>query len=88
MPRHDSPPTISRVQRRRKTLQEIALSVLKEFVGSALTILSISVVRKLVELLLGGELLWDVLPIRYCADTVDAAVFLRFIWQIVRTFND
>lgn len=69
-------------------MQEIALSVLKEFVGSALTILSISVVRKLVELLLGGELLWDVLPIRYCADTVDAAVFLRFIWQIVRTFND
>jgi hypothetical protein len=48
--------------------------VAKEFAGSALTI--------------GKELLWDILPIRYCADTVDAFVFLGFIWQMVRTFND
>ena len=71
-----------------KSFKEIAESVAKEFVGSALTILSIYGIRKLVELLLGKELLWDILPIRYCADTVDAFVFLRFIWQMIRTFND
>ena len=60
----------------------------KEFVGAALTIVSIYVIRGLVELLLGRQLLWDFLPIRYCADTVDAAVFARFIWQVIRTFND
>jgi len=69
-------------------LKEIVETVVKEFVGSALTVLSIYGVRKLVEWLLGGQLLWDVFPIKYCADTVDAAVFLRFIWQIFRTFND
>jgi hypothetical protein len=62
--------------------------VAKEFFGSALTILSIYGIRKLVEILLGRQLLWDFLPIRYCADTVDVAVFARFIWQVIRTFND
>ena len=60
----------------------------KEFVGSVLTVLSIYGIRKLMEVLLGKEVLWDIVPIRYFADSVDAAVFLRFIWQILRTFND
>ena len=71
-----------------KTLREIVREVSKEFIGSVLTVLSVYVLRKLAELLLGSERLWDILPIRYCADTVDFVVFLRFIWQIVRTFND
>jgi hypothetical protein len=89
MPKHVPVPTPTRrPARRQKPLKEIVMGVVKEFVGSALTVLSIFGVRKLVELLLGGQLLWDVLPIKYCADTVDAAVFLRFIWQVFRTFND
>ncbi len=71
-----------------KTWVDIASEASKEFLGSALTVISIYGIRKLMELLLGKELLWDVVPIRYFADTVDAAVFLRFIWQILRTFND
>jgi hypothetical protein len=31
--------------------------------------------------------LWDFLPLRYCQDTVDFAVFVRFLWQVVRTFR-
>jgi hypothetical protein len=77
-----------RAARPSKSIREIAEGVAKEFFGSALTILSIYAIRKLVELLLGRQLLWDFLPIRYCADTVDAAVFARFIWQVIRTFND
>jgi hypothetical protein len=76
------------MSKQHKTATQIAMGVFNEFLGSALTVLSIYGVRKLVEYLLGGELLWDILPIKYCADTVDAAVFLRFIWQILRTFND
>ena len=71
-----------------KTLREIVREVAKEFIGSVLTVLSIYGLRKLAELLLGSEMFWDILPIRYCADTVDFVVFLRFTWQIVRTFND
>jgi hypothetical protein len=70
------------------SFREIAEGVAKEFVGASLTLLSIYAIRKLVELLLGKELLWDFLPIRYCADTVDLAVFARFLWQVIRTFND
>jgi hypothetical protein len=51
-------------------------------------LLSIYGVRKLVELLLGKEVRWDILPIRYCADTVDFAVFLRFCWRVMRAFNE
>jgi hypothetical protein len=60
----------------------------KELVGSALTILSIFLLRKLVELLLGSDKLWDVLPLKYCMDTVDAAVIVRFIWQVIKTINE
>jgi hypothetical protein len=77
-----------RAGRPSKSFSEIAESVAKEFFGSALTVLSIYAIRRLVELLLGRQLLWDLLPIRYCADTVDFAVFARFIWQVIRTFDD
>ena len=74
--------------RKPRSFKEIAEDVAKEFVGSALTVLSIYAVRKLVEWLMGTQFLWDFVPIRYCMDTVDAAVFLRFLWQIIRTIND
>jgi hypothetical protein len=73
---------------RPRSYKAIFNSAAKEFLGSALTVLSIYGVRKLVELLLGKELIWDILPIRYCADTVDLAVFVRFVWQVIKTFND
>ena len=65
-----------------KTFREIAEKAAKEFVGSALTILSVYGLRKLVEFLFGHELFWDFLPLRYCQDTVDFAVFVRFLWQV------
>ncbi len=74
-------------RKRRKTFREIAEEIAKESFGSALTILSVYLLRKLVELLFGQELLWDFLPLRYCQDTVDFAVFVRFLWQVVRTFR-
>jgi hypothetical protein len=76
------------VPRRERSFRKIAEGAAKEFLGSALTVLSIYLLRKLVESLLGKELLWDLVPIRYCADTVDAAVIARFVWQIIRTFDD
>jgi hypothetical protein len=60
----------------------------KEFIGSGLTILSIFLLRKLVEWLLGSDKLWDIVPVKYAMDTVDAAVIVRFVWQVVKTFND
>jgi hypothetical protein len=72
----------SRASRPPRDLSQIALKVRNEFVGSALTILSIYLLRRLVELLLGNDVLWGFLPIRYCQDTVDAAVFLKFIWEV------
>jgi hypothetical protein len=75
-------------KRSKKPITEVAEDVFRKFVGSALTIVSIYIVRKLVEWLLGKELLWDVFPIRYCADIVDFAVFLRFCWRILGSFNE
>jgi hypothetical protein len=89
MPKRTEPPTQRQDSSKRpKALLEIVAAVVKEFVGSALTVLSIYGLRRLVEWLLGGQMLWDVLPIKYCQDTVDAAVFMRFVWQVLRTFND
>lgn len=81
--------TVANHQKRsKKPITEVAEDVFRKFVGSALTIVSIYIVRKLVEWLLGKELLWDVFPIRYCADIVDFAVFLRFCWRILGSFNE
>lgn len=88
MPKRTPLPVIQHPATGEKSLRGIASGIAVEFLGSSLTVLSISAVRKLAEILLGGQLLWDVFPLRYCADTVDAAVFLRFIWQILKTFND
>ena len=60
----------------------------KELVGSGLAILSIYLLRRLVEWLLGSDKLWDILPVKYAMDTVDAAVIVRFLWQVIKTFND
>jgi len=68
----------------RKKLEEIVA----EFFFAALTIIGIFVLRRLVESLLGRDLLWDHFPLRYWTDTADALVFVRFLWNIVRTFND
>lgn len=78
----------SSVPRREKSYTKIAQGVGKEFLASALTVLSVFLLRSLVQWLLGRDLLWDLLPVRYCADTVDAVVFVRFIWQLIRRFDD
>ncbi len=61
--------------RRERSVAKIAEGVAREFLASALTILSVFGLRSLVQYLLGKDLLWDFLPVRYCADTVDAVVF-------------
>jgi hypothetical protein len=78
----------NRQTRRTKALKDIIWDGFKEFAGSVIIVLSIYGVRKLVEYLLGQELLWDILPIRYCQDTVDFAVFVRFAWRILRSLNE
>jgi hypothetical protein len=83
------PPGLNGQKRKsRKTLVEVLRQALVEFLGAVLTILSMYLIRRLVQFLLGGEVLWGVVPIKYCEDTVDLAVFARFVWQVLRTFND
>jgi hypothetical protein len=66
---------------------EIFHRVAKEFVGMALTLVSIYLIRKLVEWLLGSEYFWDYVPVKYCIDTVDFFVILRFLWKVIKEFN-
>jgi len=68
----------------RKRLKETVM----ELFFATLTIVSVFVLRRVVGWLLGGDVLWDRFPLRYCTDTADALVFARFLWNIARTFND
>ncbi len=72
----------------KKDLLKVLWDAFKELLGAAATILSIYLVRKLSQWLLGGELLWGFIPVEYCEDAVDVAVFARFIWRVFRSFND
>jgi len=72
----------------RRPLLRILADCFKEFVAASLTILSIYGIKTLVQALLSDDRIWGVLPIKYCTDTVDLAVFARFVWQVVRSFND
>lgn len=73
---------------RKKTYREVFDENALELLGMVLTLLSIYIVKKLVEWLLGGELLWNWLPVRYCVDTVDFFVLVRFAWKVIRSFNE
>ncbi len=68
----------------RKRLEETVM----ELLVTALTVLCIYVLRQMVESLLGKDLLWDAVPLRYWTDTMDALLLTRFIWKTLRSFND
>jgi hypothetical protein len=69
----------------KKTMIEVVQDVFKEFLGCGLTIISIYILRKVIVRLLGNELLWDYVPIRYCTDTIDFVVLVKFTVRILKS---
>jgi len=61
---------------------------LKEFLSAALAIVSIYGIRRLVEALLGGELVLGRIPISYFADMVDVGVFARMLLILFRPTDE
>ena len=53
-----------------------------------LTIMSIYGVRLLVAHTIGSERLWGIVPLKYCVDTVDFVVLCKFLWNMLKTFNE
>ncbi len=71
-----------------KTYREIGDDVLREFTAAVLTIMSIYGVRLLVAHTIGSERLWGIVPLKYCVDTVDFVVLCKFLWNMLKTFNE